>query len=235
MEHDLLVDTNRADMPGTERNRVMGLMARDSGGEGFDPVEAGVHNALCFAVYDLGTHHSIGQGWDKMVRKVLIMWELSDLRIEIDGKDLPRAISNRYTLTLHEKGKLRGDLEGWRGQPFTQEQLDGFDLRNLLGAGCQLQVIHEPGKNGKTYANIKTIIPAPKGGAKVVCENEHKFFCFEDDGANLPDGMPEWVQKIIRESAEWGELIQGSIEPDEGHDMDSTDSPPEFPDEECPF
>jgi len=178
----------------------MGLIAK-SGGADYEPIPAGMHTAICFAVYDLGSHLEKGAGWEKVQRKVRIVWEIPELRIQINGKDLPRAKMADYTLTLNEKGKLRPMLEGWRGKPFTDEELAGFDLEKLLGVACQILIVHNPGKNGTVYDNIQTIVPAPKG-YKGKPENPLKFFSLDDGDSDL-EGIPEKTKEKIMASQEW--------------------------------
>jgi len=181
----------------------MGLIARDTGeGKDFSPIDAGMHHAVCIGIYDLGTHWN--ERFNNQAHKVLIMWELPDERIEVekDGNklNLPKAISKQYTLSLHEKSNLRKDLETWRGKQFTQKELDGFDLKNLLGVNCMLQIIHRE-KNDKTYANVASIVPLMKNMAKKKPENNLKFFSFED-GGSLPENTAEWIEKLIMQSNE---------------------------------
>jgi hypothetical protein len=76
-------------------------------------------------------------------------------------------VTNRYTLSLNEKATLRKHLEAWRGKLFTPAELEGFDLENLLGANCQLQVIHNLSDQGRTFANIQAIVPLGKGMTKL--------------------------------------------------------------------
>ena len=49
------------------------------------------------------------------------------------------------------------------GGPLLTDELQGFDLESLLGQNCQLQVVHAPGRNGQTYANVQTIVPLMPG------------------------------------------------------------------------
>ena len=183
----------------------MGLTAKE-GGQKFDQIPEGVYGARCFAIYDLGTQAETWQGEEKQMHKVLFMWEIPELRITVkdkttgEEKDLPRAISNRYTLSLGDKAKMRAHLESWRGKAFTNAELEGFDLKNILGKACQLQVIHNE-SGGKTYANITSVMALPKGMTVGPQETESKFFSFED-GGQIPEGTPEWVRKLICESAE---------------------------------
>lgn len=129
------------------------MIVRKSGGD-FKPCPAGTHAAVCVDVVDLG----MLPGFDgKVQHKIKIVWQVDELRD--DGK--PFAVSKRYTPSLHEKASLRKDLEAWRNQQFTDEELDGWDLENIIGAPAMLQVVHVT-KNGKIFANIQAIMRLPK-------------------------------------------------------------------------
>ena len=80
----------------------MGLIAKDSSGEDFEPIPQGLHPAVCYAVFDVGTQYS----FDKYIHQCIVCWELSKQRIEVNGEDLPRAISKWYTVSLHVKANL---------------------------------------------------------------------------------------------------------------------------------
>lgn len=180
----------------------MGLIAKDKGGGDFTPIPEDLYLAICYGIWDLGTQFS--EKWDKSIHKILIVWELPEVRSEFEktGKNvsLPRAISKRYTLSLHKKADLRRDLESWRGKKFTEEELKGFDLKKLLGVPCQLQIIHNK-MDDKLYANIAAIIKAP-AGSKIKPENPVKFFSFEEK-MQVPDETPEWISDIIKQSEEY--------------------------------
>ena len=145
----------------------MGLTAKETGSGSFDPVPEGMHHAVCYGLYDLGTQYN--EKFNKNVHQVLLVWELPDERISVEKegekKELLRSISKKYTLSLHEKAGLRKELEAWRGKSFTPEELQGFNLQALLKANCTLQVIHKH-KNDKTYANIQSIVPLMKNMPK---------------------------------------------------------------------
>lgn len=175
-----------------------------SGGASFDPVAEGVYNAVCYSVVDLG--HHLDPTFGKRNHSCLITWEIPSERITIekDGvkMDLPRAISRTYTLTLGEKSNLRKDLQTWRGRVFTEQELEGFDIKNLLGKSCMLQVIHNK-KGEKTYANIAAIMPLMKGMAPLAPENPLTFYSMADHQDQIPEKVPEWVRDIIKTSDEW--------------------------------
>lgn len=199
----------------------MGLMVKETGSGDFTPIPEGMHVAICFGVYDLGTHFS--EKFGKSARKVLLMWEIPKIRmdLEIDGemKNLPKAISKQYTLSLNEKAILRKDLESWRSKRFSKEELKGFDLAKLLGVYCQLQILHTE-KDGKTYSNITTIVPDVMTGKKPPSENHPRLFTF-DESTEIPEGTPEWVQNILNEAEEYPAWRQKHVA-----QMASTDEPP---------
>ena len=190
----------------------MSLIAKAKGSISVEPVPAGMHHGICYSVVDIGTQPARGQYPSRP--KVLITWELPEERGDFDrvigGKtekvSLPRAISSRYTLSLSEKSNLRPMLQGWRGRPFTEEELDGFDIRNVIGANCLLNVIHNT-NDGKTYANVASVTPLAKGMVKKLPENPPLQFTLEDFPVGVevtfPENMPEWMETLIKQSEEY--------------------------------
>ena len=136
----------------------MGIVVKDSGSD-FKPAPAGLHQGVCVDIVDLGMVKSSFGGEEKEQWKVRLVWQIDERDAETEKRFI---VSNRYTASLHEKANLRKALESWRGRAFLPEELRGFDLENVLGANCQLQVIHAS-KDGKTYANIAAIVPLAKG------------------------------------------------------------------------
>lgn len=175
----------------------MGLTVKESSGGDYTPVSQGLHHAVCYSIFDLGTQFN--EYFGKKQHKLLLCWELPDERIQIekDGEqqDLPRAVSKEYTASLNEKSNLRKDLETWRGKAFSKDELEGFDIKVLLGVNCNIQVIHKT-KGDKTYSNVSAVMPMMKGVEKREAENPLRFFSFED-GGDIPEGTPEWIEKKI--------------------------------------
>jgi len=201
----------------------MGLLAKDKGGMEFTPCPTGMHHAICYGVVDIGTQPGFGKFPPK--RKVVILYEFPDLRIDLPDKhdadkkvNLPRALSIKETLTLASKGNLRPILEGWRGRPFTEQELEGFDLKNVIGANALVNVIHDAGTGqnaGKIYANIKTVNPLAQGMKKRTNELPPVFFSFDDvprgsREIKLPENLPQWVTGLIMQSDEYISISQGS-------------------------
>lgn len=198
----------------------MGIIAKEKGGD-FKKVPEGTHVAVCNLVADLGLQPtSFGPK-----HKVYFRFELPHERTEFerDGQrtEGPMTIGANFTVSLSKKATLRGYLESWRGRQFTKEELEGFDLLNVLGAPCQVSVIHETAASGDVYANIKAIVPLPKGMAKPKAENP--LLKYSDDQQGDFGRLPEWLQTKIK-----GQI---SATPEDDRATDGEADPNDF----CPF
>ena len=175
----------------------------------FEMPPAGPIAGRCHRLIDLGSQESTYEGEKKMQRKILLSWELSELRT--DGT--PFVISRRFGLSLHEKAALRQFLQAWRGRPFTAGELDLFDLRKLMGAPCLLNIMHTE-RAGKQYANIASISPLPKGMTAPDLTAEPMAFDIDaDDAPAILETLSEGLQATITASPEWQERISKSNAP----------------------
>ncbi|WP_409994205.1 phage replication initiation protein, NGO0469 family [Rhodopirellula sp. SWK7] len=120
---------------------------------------AGSHIAICCRLIDLGTQNSTFKGQHRERRKLYVEFQLPH---ELNCNGHPFVVGNRYTLSSSPKATLRQHLESWRGRKFTDAELDGFDLKNVLGKSAVITVIHHE-RSGKIYADIKAIAAIPKG------------------------------------------------------------------------
>ena len=173
----------------------MGTVAKASSGEGFELPDAGAVVGRCYMVVDLGTQDTTFKGTPKKTHKILLVWELAEMME--DGR--PFAISSRYTLSLFDQAILRQHLESWRGRGFTDEELAGFDVKNVLGAYCMLSIVHNK-EGDKTYANVKGIMPVPRGMEKPAAVNKNIYFDVDIGDINT---LPEWIQNVVKKSDEW--------------------------------
>jgi hypothetical protein len=131
------------------------ILAREPASN-FTPCPEGLHQAVCVDVVDLGV--MVTQWGDKP--KVRIVWQVDEIDPQTGRRFDVRGL---YTLSLSDKATLRKQLESWRGRKFTPLELRGFDLENLIGVNCQIQVIHHISDDGRTFANVQAIVPcSPK-------------------------------------------------------------------------
>ena len=169
----------------------------------------GSYVARCISVIDLGTQVSNGKFGEKAAHKVRLSWEVfgdDDDGQPLTVNDMPMTVSKEYTVSLHEKAALRRDLAAWRGRDFTDEERRGFDIDRLLGAYALINVTHDTGGNGKTYANVAGIAPVPKAMASAKPTGVHPLTRFDLDAPDMEvfDALPEWLQKRIQAAPEWG-------------------------------
>lgn len=187
----------------------MALIATKSASVEFKPAPQGVFTARCYRVIDLGTQEKTFQGVSKgKARKVLIGWEL--FGEDEDGHPLmtdegkPVSVTKRYTVSLGDKAKLRSDLESWRGRAFTEDELAGFDLKNLLGVYALINVKHDI-KPEAIYANVASISPIPKQMRASLPEgfNELQFFDVEEPDMGMFSTFSEKLRLVISASEEF--------------------------------
>lgn len=147
----------------------MSLILTDTGnGKKFTPHEAGTFLGVCVDVIDHGMVVKEWKGQKKEKHLIQFAFETDADYREIETKDgakllVPQMIwSRKFTASLNEKSAIRPWLEGWRGKPFTPEELKGFDVENVIGVNAVLGIIHKEHK-GDTFANIASIVKPMRG------------------------------------------------------------------------
>lgn len=172
----------------------------------FKIAPAGLHMARLYSIIDLGHQATEWAGETKIMHKVVFTWELhgdddagQPLKTD-DGK--PLIVSKRYTVSLGDQARLRQDLESWSNKKMSPEERKNFDLKNLLGKFCMVNITHS--EDGK-YANISGISPVPSALRNVQPEGINPtlhFWLNEFDQAKY-DALPKYYKEKIAESSEW--------------------------------
>jgi hypothetical protein len=174
--------------------------------------------ARCIRLIDIGTQHGEYQGKATARKQVIIVWELPNELME-DGK--PYVASKFYTASLGEKANLRKDLEAWRGRAFSDEDLAGFDLRNILGKPCMLSVVAKDGSDTKT--KVGGVMAAPKGTTLPVATNDVFAFDVDEWDQELFDKLSDGIKKLIQASDEYRKRAVSSA-PENGGPVGEIDS-----------
>jgi len=173
------------------------MLVKETGSD-FKPCPDGTHLARCCAVIALGTQPQTNPSF-KETFKTLLVWELPNELME-NGE--PFTVSKEYTASLSEKATLRHHLQGWRGKPFSGQELKGFALENVLNVPCMVTVAHEQNRAQKVYAKVVGVAAPLKGTS--VPELKRKVVHYElDHGENdVYKALPEWVRKKIAQCRE---------------------------------
>lgn len=164
-------------------------------------IPAGVHMAVCHAIIDIGEQYS--EKFDKWNRKVIVIWELPNCKgTDKDGNEFTRKVSKEYSAFLGEKTNLEKDLNAWRGRPFTAEERKGFNLLNILGIGCQIQIIHKEKEKG-SFAEIGGIMALPAGMTIQYVDEPYGFDMDVEESWESIKKMPPWVLEKIKKSSKY--------------------------------
>lgn len=218
----------------------MSMIAKSNGNVSIEKLEGGVYTAVSSMIIDLGTQ--INEKFDKTQRKMIIMWTLNNEFVEINGEKMPRTMSKEYSFSLHEKSGLRKDLQAWRGKPFTDEELQGFDLLTILNVPCQLQIILEE-KNGNKYNNIAGIMALPKGTNIELLKSTCHFDLDNPETWNNWSKIPNWIQEKIKKAqnfvksglSEFVKEYEEMQNKEEKKETNNTNLEPIAPDDDLPF
>lgn len=187
----------------------MSLHVNGNSATTYAPIEEGTHLGVCYMLVDLGMQYS--EVYKNKSEKVMIGWEIPDETIELDDGPHPRTMSKQYTATLNEGSNLRQDLAAWRGRDFTPEELADFDLRKIIGTSCLINVVHRE-SNGKTYANIQSIMALPKGMARGQLQDKPIVYDIEADPPAKVDELPKWLGDKIKKSETYQERLNKPVE-----------------------
>lgn len=182
----------------------MSLVVNEGSSTSIPLLPEDTYPAVCNMLVDLGEQYS--EKFDKTSRQILICWEIPSEKLD-NGES--RRLSKTYTASLNSKGNLRRDLIAWRGRDFTVDELKAFDLKNIVGAPCMLQVIHRVGQDGVKRAVIGGIMKLPKGIPLPALSNGYTIYDLDaDDAVEKIDELPEWVQERVKASETWKNLTE---------------------------
>lgn len=204
--------------------------ASGGGGGGFKP-EIGIHNVICTQLVDFGTTDKEWEG--KIigkVNKINFGFEFVDVEMESESGTYSPIWGAQFTNSLGKKANLRGLLEGWRGRPFTEEELAGFDLSVLLGLSCRLVI----GPNGKGNPKISSIVKSKEKfeGSRDLHEFWVEEGCFDNE---IPEWMLQWMREDVQKCDEFVHGFGGEATPAAG--QSDAEPLPSHPgeDDEVPF
>ena len=185
----------------------MSLIATENGVGTFQVPPEGNHLARCIRVIDLGTQIDSYNGKPKKHHRLMLGWELPEEKAVFNEErgEEPFLISKEYTLSLGEQANLRHDVESWRGKGFSEAELKAFDVSQLLGAVCMVNVIHRVSAKKRKYASVNGITPLPKGMKDLVPSQVLPSikYLIEDGVGGAFDVLPEFIQEKIMASEDW--------------------------------
>jgi len=191
----------------------MSLIAKAKPSNNIAPLEPGIYTGICVGLADLGEQKN--PIYNNYHERVLLFFEIVGEFVDVgDGEAKPRWLSKEFTKSLHSRSNLAKTLKSWRNMEFTQEETDGgFDLKQMVGQACQLQVmLKESSNDGREFNVIENIMGLAKG--TTVREPISDLLIFDMD--DMPKAeetfpkLPQWVRDRIQKSTEWPKLHRNS-------------------------
>jgi hypothetical protein len=177
-----------------------------------DPIPSGNYIARCYQMIEIGTVSEIIMGKSVILKKVRIGWELpTELKVfKEENGEQPLVISKEYTLSMNEKSNLRKDLKSWRGKDFTEDEAKSFDITNLLGKPCMLNIIHKPSKKdpSRIYEEISGITGIPKGMNAPGQINKLFVLSYDEFNETIFSSLPDFIKNKMQSSLEYAALKQ---------------------------
>ncbi len=202
LQQQFFEEQSRLTILNAKRKHEMSLIARDTGlDRTFEPAPAGAFAARCFRVIDLGTQTFTVKGDTRMAHQCLLTWELN--KHMPDGR--PYTINEKYTVSLHKDAKLTSVLESWRGRKFTDVERKGFELKNVLGKVCFINIVHAD-RGDRVFSNVASVMPVPDGMTSPSATNEQLYFSIRLWDESVFQKIPKYYQEIIKRSPEFQQI-----------------------------
>lgn len=176
-------------------------------------LEEGNYVATVYRIIYMGTVEGEYRGTPNSSFKVNISWELpNEMKVWKEGDEpKPAVISKTYTLSMGSKSNLRPIVEGIMGGMSDAEAYN-FDLDEILGKSCLLNVTHGVSETGKEKINLVTSklikgMEVPKGFNNQVIFDYGKHWNEE-----LFASFPQWLRDEMSGTVEF-KMKTGTYEP----------------------
>lgn len=191
-------------------------------------IPAKLHEAYLFGIVDLGTQERKPyMGVPKEpCRHIMLFFEFVDERRSFkDGADPePMIKSQKYAYFTDEKSSLAKLCKAW-----LSKSVQDVAFGSLAGTPAQITIAHQKSDtDGKVYDNMTAISElSPKLVPLMTPQfNENMYFSITQDGFDSEKfgKLYPWVQKVIKESAEY-EAYTDKIEPAEDTPFDDSQIP----------
>jgi hypothetical protein len=171
----------------------------------FELLATGNYPAICYQFVDLGTQVNTYEGETTERKQCMLRWEICNEKM--DNGEL-FTINEWYTWSMGTKAKLRQHLDAWRDKPFSADERRGitpFDIKNMLGTACMLNIDHKTDSKGELRAKITAVGKLPKGMIVPPLVHDILYFSLHPDrfDKKVLAKLPEKIQALIKASPEY--------------------------------
>jgi hypothetical protein len=211
------------------------------GGEPRELVPARTYLGVINGVFDIGTQKGFGDRGP--VNQFIITFELHTRGNRKSGPQPARdakghiheisAYVSFYLGSRERPSNLLKVIEACERRQLTGDEIrKGYDIEQLLGKCCQVIVVHEAKKSasGELFAKADSFAALDPDDEEPAGELDEVYYEITE-AREIPDSIPKWIAKKIRESQEFGGNVSGSTESDRQPAMAGAGAS----DEEIPF
>lgn len=193
------------------------IKATNKKGIEIDPIEPGSYCARVYQMIELGTIPGF-QG--ALQNKVRIGFELPTEKMIFDEAkgEQPRVISQEYTLSFHEKSKLRKVIEACDPKALEIDEngfMEEFDVETLIGKACLITVAQKAkqDKSGN-FSFIDNCTRLPKGMTCPAQINPKQVLSYDNWNEEFFQSLPMFIREKIESSEEYKKM-NGMIDKDD--------------------
>ena len=174
-------------------------------------VEAGSYPSRIYQMIQIG---NVAGFQGQIQNKVRIGFELpTELKVfKEENGEQPRVISQEYTLSFHEKSKLRKVIEACEPNALKIGEdgfLEEFDIEALIGKECLITIAHKASKEGNQFAYIDNVTRLPKGMICPKAINAPIILSYDNWNQEIFDKQPDFIKEEIKSSQEYQRMING--------------------------
>lgn len=193
------------------------IKATNKQGVQVEPIEAGSYPARIYQMIELG---SIPGFQGTLQTKVRINFELpTELHVFDEKKgEQPRVISQDYTLSFHEKAKLRKVIEACDPKALEVDEdgfMEEFDVESILGKPLLITIAQKAKKDGSgNYAFIDNCTRLPKGMTCPAPVNPTNVLSYDKWKEEVFEALPDFIREKIESSEEY-RVMKGIIKPED--------------------
>ena len=167
--------------------------------------DEGLHPARIVRIVEYGiqTRSNFNTGEDEEVHQLRITFELPEVMHEFkegEGKKPAWETPFPYNISFNGRSKLSKHFK----QIVGKEWGTSYDLGLLINTPVMVNIEHTI-KDGTTYANIKDVVPAPKGTKVGKLQNDPLVYSIDEDGFEGAkwESLRDFERDAIMESQEF--------------------------------
>lgn len=196
-------------------NNMAIIATNKKGGVDIEPIEAGSYPARVYQMIHIGT---IAGFQGQFQNKVRVGFELPTemMVFKEENGEQPRVISQDYTLSFHEKAKLRKVIEACDPEALKMDDegfMEEFDVESLVGKELLITIAQKPKKDGSgNYAFIDNCTRLPKGMKCPPAINPPQILSYDNWNEEAFLKLPDFMREKIQTSEEY--MKMKGIEPE---------------------